>query len=76
PHRVALVGPAARAGPVVGLLAGLAAAASGGPLGGGRLAEIGPVPWQVAAVSTAVVTIGALLGAAAAKVLARTGSRA
>lgn len=76
PDRVALFGAAALAGPVVGLLAGLAAVASGGPLGGGRLAEIGPVPWQVAAVSTAVVTIGALLGAAAATVLARTGSRA
>lgn len=70
----ALLGPAALAGPVVGLVAGLAAAASGGPLGGGRLAEIGPVPWQVAAVATAVVTVGALLGAAAAKVLDRPSS--
>ncbi|MEH0939273.1 cell division protein PerM [Micromonospora psammae] len=69
----ALLGPAALAGPVVGLLVGLAAAASGGPLGGGRLAEIGPVPWQVAAVATAVVMAGALLGAAAAKVLDRPG---
>ncbi|MFJ6198454.1 DUF6350 family protein [Micromonospora sp. NPDC092111] len=67
----ALLGPAALAGPVVGLVVGLAAAASGGALGGGRLAEIGPVPWQVAAVATAVVTVGALLGAAAAKVLDR-----
>ncbi|MGC5021722.1 DUF6350 family protein [Micromonospora sp. DT47] len=72
----ALLGPAALAGPVVGLLAGLAAAASGGPLGGGRLAEIGPVPWQVAAVSTAVVMAGALLGAAAAKVTARPATAA
>ncbi|OWU99579.1 hypothetical protein B5D80_29350, partial [Micromonospora wenchangensis] len=70
----ALLGPAALAGPVVGLVAGLAATASGGPLGGGRLAEIGPVPWQVAAVATAVVTVGALLGAAAAKVLDRPSS--
>ncbi|MEU4712582.1 DUF6350 family protein [Micromonospora purpureochromogenes] len=76
PEWGALLGPAALAGPVVGLLAGLAAAASGGPLGGGRLAEIGPVPWQVAAVSTAVVTAGALLGAAAARVLARPAPRA
>lgn len=76
PAWAALLGPAALAGPVVGLLAGLAAAASGGPLGGGRLAEIGPVPWQVAAVSTAVVTAGALLGAAAARVLARPAPRA
>ncbi|SCG54491.1 cell division protein PerM [Micromonospora coxensis] len=71
----ALLGPAALAGPVVGLLAGLAAAASGGPLGGGRLAEIGPVPWQVGLVATAVVAVGALLGAAAGKVLARPASR-
>ncbi|GHJ05888.1 hypothetical protein TPA0907_63380 [Micromonospora humidisoli] len=70
----ALLGPAALAGPVVGLVVGLAAAASGGPLGGGRLAVIGPVPWQVAAVATAVVTVGALLGAAAAKVLDRPSS--
>ncbi|SCF14290.1 DUF6350 family protein [Micromonospora mirobrigensis] len=66
----ALVGPAALAGPVAGLLLGAAAAASGGPVGGGRLAQVGPVPWQVAAVATAVVAGGALLGAAAAKVLA------
>ncbi|SCG34208.1 DUF6350 family protein [Micromonospora halophytica] len=71
----ALLGPAALAGPVVGLLAGLAAAASGGPLGGGRLAEIGPVPWQVGMVATAVVAVGALLGAAAGKVLAGAASR-
>lgn len=67
----ALLGPAALAGPVAGLVLGLAAAASGGPLGGGRLAEIGPVPWQVAAVAASVVTVGALLGAAAAKALDR-----
>jgi hypothetical protein len=66
-----LLAPAALAGPVAGLLLGAAAAASGGPLGGGRLAEIGPVPWQVAGVATGVVGVGALLGAAATKVLAR-----
>jgi hypothetical protein len=67
-----LLVPAALAGPVAGLLLGGAAAASGGPLGGGRLAEIGPVPWQVAAVATVVVAAGALLGAAATKFLARS----
>lgn len=49
----------------------MAAAGSGGPLGGGRLAEVGPVPWQVAGAATVVITAGALLGAAATKVLAR-----
>ncbi|MFG1950111.1 DUF6350 family protein [Micromonospora sp. NPDC048830] len=67
----ALLGPAALAGPVAGLLLGALAAASGGPLGGGRLAEIGPVPWQVAAVATAVITVGALLGAAAPRALGK-----
>jgi hypothetical protein len=68
--------PAALAGPVAGLLLGLAAVVSGGPLAGGRLAEIGPVGWQVGAVATAVVAVGALLGAAAGKVLARPPVRA
>ncbi|SCE79215.1 hypothetical protein GA0074695_1155 [Micromonospora viridifaciens] len=67
----ALLGPAALAGPVAGVLLGVAAAISGGPLGGGRLAEIGPVWWQVAGVATAVVAAGALLGAAATRLLTR-----
>lgn len=67
----ALLVPAALAGPVAGVLLGVAAAASGGPLGGGRLAEIGPVPWQVAGVATLVVAVAALLGAAATRALAR-----
>ncbi|WP_406040946.1 DUF6350 family protein [Micromonospora sp. NBC_00898] len=66
-----LLAPAALAGPVAGLVLGAAAAASGGPLGGGRLAEIGPVSWQVAGVATLVVAAGALLGAAGTKLLAR-----
>ncbi|WP_434741659.1 cell division protein PerM [Micromonospora sp. SH-82] len=61
--------PAAVAGPVAGLMVGIAAAASGGSLGAGRLSEIGPVAWQVAAVATAVVGAGALLGAAATRAL-------
>ncbi|MFC4146162.1 DUF6350 family protein [Micromonospora mangrovi] len=69
---VALLVPAALAGPVAGLLLGAAAAISGGPVGGGRLAEVGPVPWQVAGVATLVVAVGALLGAAATRTLART----
>ncbi|MEH0974632.1 DUF6350 family protein [Micromonospora sp. CPCC 205546] len=67
-----LLGSAALAGPVAGLLLGAAAAASAGSLGGGRLAQVGPVAWQVAAVATAVVTVGALIGAAATRALSRT----
>jgi hypothetical protein len=66
-----LLGAAALAGPVAACCSARAAA-SGGPLGGGRLAEIGPVAWQVAAVATAVVAVGAMLGAAAAKSFAPT----
>ncbi|MCI4062633.1 DUF6350 family protein [Micromonospora sp. R77] len=68
----ALLGPAALAGPVAGLLLGVAAAISGGPVGGGRLAEVGPVPWQVAGVATLVVAVGALLGAATTRTLTLT----
>lgn len=35
-------------GVTTGLLAGLLAALSGGPIGGGRLAAVGPSPWEVA----------------------------
>ena len=62
-----LLGAAALAGPVAGLLLGLLALVSGGSLGAGRLAQIGPVPWQVAAVATAVVSVSALIGAAASR---------
>ncbi|MGK5742754.1 cell division protein PerM [Micromonospora sp. URMC 103] len=70
-----LLGAAAIAGPVAGVLLGVAARASGGPLGGGRLAEMGPVAWQVAAVTTAVVGVGALLGAAATRAFTRPPAR-
>jgi hypothetical protein len=62
-----LLGAAALAGPVAGLLLGVLALAAGGSLGAGRLAQIGPVPWQVAAVATAVVSVSALIGAAASR---------
>jgi hypothetical protein len=66
-----LLAPAALAGPVAGVLLGAAAAISGGPLGGGRLSQVGPVAWQVGVVTAAVVAAGALLGAAATRVLTR-----
>jgi len=55
------------AGPAAGLLLGVLSRASGGPLGDGRLATIGPDPWQVALVATAVVAASAAIGAAAAR---------
>ncbi|HZN18279.1 MAG TPA: DUF6350 family protein [Micromonosporaceae bacterium] len=68
----ALLGGAGLAGPVAGVLLGLAAQASGGPLGAGRLAVVGPVGWQVALISSGVVAAGAVLGAAAARTLLRS----
>jgi hypothetical protein len=60
-----VLGAAALAGPVAGLVLGLLSWLSGGPLGDGRLSEIGPVPWQVALVATIVVAVSAGIGAAA-----------
>ena len=46
-----VLAPAVLAGPVAGVVLGVAAAVSGGPLGAGRLAQVGPVGWQVGAVA-------------------------
>lgn len=62
-----LLAGATTAGPVAGVLLGLAAIASGGPLGGDRMAQLGPVGWQVALAATLVVMIGTLLGAVASR---------
>jgi hypothetical protein len=53
------------AGPVAGIVLGTLSWLSGGPLGDGRMAQIGPVPWQVALVATSVVTVCACIGSAA-----------
>lgn len=66
-----LLRPVVLAGPVVGLLVGAAAAVSAGPLGAGRLTEVGPVPWQVAVVATVVTGTGVLGGVVAARFLSR-----
>ncbi|MGW3605239.1 cell division protein PerM [Micromonospora sp. NPDC005161] len=66
-----LLTPAALAGPVAGVLVGVAAEISGGPLGAGRLAQLGPVAWQVGLVTAGVIAVGALLGAAATRALTR-----
>jgi Family of unknown function (DUF6350) len=61
------------AAPVWGLVSGvvsggvlaLLAAASGGPLGDGRLAAVGPSPWQVGIVSTLEIGVAAAVTAGA-----------
>jgi len=50
-------------GAVSGVLLGLLAAASGGPLGDGRLAAVGPSPWQVCLVSALEIGIAAAVTA-------------
>ncbi|MEU1398016.1 DUF6350 family protein [Micromonospora zamorensis] len=67
-----VLAPAVLAGLVAGVLLGVAAEVSGGSLGAGRLAQVGPVGWQVGAVAAVVIAVGALLGAAATRALTRT----
>jgi Family of unknown function (DUF6350) len=50
-------------GVVAGCVLGLLAAFSGGPLGAGRLAAVGPSGWQVAAVGALEVGLGAAVTA-------------
>jgi hypothetical protein len=57
------------AGPVAGLLLGLMCVFSSGSLGDGRMALVGPDPWQVGLVATAVVAVSATIGAAACRIL-------
>jgi len=52
-------------GLAAGGLAGLAAAFSGGPLGDGRLAAVGPSGWQVGLVAILAIGVTAALAAAA-----------
>jgi hypothetical protein len=58
-----VVGSSLLAGPVAGVILGGLAWMSGGALGDGRLAEIGPVPWQVGLVAAGVVAVSASIGA-------------
>jgi hypothetical protein len=50
-------------GAISGTLLGLLAAVSGGPLGDGRLAAVGPSAWQVGLVSALEIGVGAALTA-------------
>ncbi len=54
------------AGAAAGAVTGLAAAFSGGPLGDGRLAAVGPSGWQVGLVAVLEIGVTAALTAAAA----------
>jgi hypothetical protein len=65
-----VLGSSILAGPAAGLVLGVLARASGGSLGGGRLATIGPDPWQVALVAAIVVAVSVSIGAAAARTFA------
>ncbi len=62
--------PAALAGPVAGAVLGLAALASRGPVGSGRLMEMGAAAWPLAGIAAAVVGAGVLAAAAATKGMA------
>ncbi|MDY7087844.1 MAG: DUF6350 family protein [Actinomycetota bacterium] len=64
-----VIGGGLLAGPVAGLVLGLLAEFSGGPLGDGRMATIGPDPWAVGLVAAAVLGVSATVGASAAKAL-------
>jgi hypothetical protein len=54
---------------VSGAVLGLLAAVSGGPLGEGRLAAVGPSAWQVGAVSALEIGVAAAVTAGAANYL-------
>jgi Family of unknown function (DUF6350) len=56
-------------GAVSGGVLGLLAAVSGGPLGNGRLAAVGPSAWQVGAVSALEIGVAAAVAAGAANYL-------
>jgi hypothetical protein len=70
PGWLASLAPAALAGPVAGALIGLAAVASRGPIGSGRLAEVGPAAWPLAGIAAAVTAAGATVAVAALRALA------
>ncbi|AEV81792.1 hypothetical protein ACWT_0778 [Actinoplanes sp. SE50] len=63
-----LLGAGLLAGPVAGVVLGVLAALSGGPVGDGRLAQIGPAAWSVGLVAAIVAAISVILGASAARI--------
>jgi len=73
PHRrwTSLLGAAALAGPVAGILLGLVSVAASGALGGGGLADVGPREGAVAFVAMLMTSIGTLLATTATKLALR-----
>jgi hypothetical protein len=71
-----LVGAAALAGPVAGVLLGLVSLTASGSLGDGVLADVGPRAGYVVLMSAVVVTVGAVLSAVATKMLVGVRTRA
>lgn len=67
------VAVAAAAAVVAGLVTGLLAWWSGGAIGPGRLAVVGPDPWPVAFIAAATVFLGAVAGAFTARAMPRDG---
>jgi uncharacterized protein DUF6350 len=72
PSWALVLGSALLAGPAAGVTLGLLSRFSGGSLGDGRMATIGPDPWQVALVATIMIAISASIGAAAARTFGPT----
>lgn len=68
---VPLLGAAAVAGPVAGLLLGLVSVAASGSVGAGGLAQVGPRAGAVAFVAMLMITIGTVLATAATKIALR-----
>jgi hypothetical protein len=66
-----LLAAAVLSGPAAGAVLWLAAAASAGALGSGRLARLGPTGWAVGVAGAVVVTLGATVGVAVARARAR-----
>ena len=67
-----LLGAAALAGPVAGVLVLLATMAARGGIGSGRLAELGPYDGRVALLAGVVIGVGTVTGAVARRSLARS----
>ncbi len=67
---------ASLAGPVAGLGLWVLASAASGPLGAGRLSDVGPAPWSAGLALAVEVTGGALLAVGGQRLLARRTARA
>ncbi len=71
PWKVTL-GSGLLAGPTTGIVLGLLAWVSGGSLGDGRMAVVGPDPVQVGLIATVVIAVSATIGACAGRAFSPT----